>query len=455
MTYLEAVALIQSIEDKYDVMSIRYKGVSVWPHLRLYLLDGISRQSEIKASGSIMKLVLRSLFSYNPFKVLKKHKIWLFVACERRKQVGDKMIHRVSGGISASEDCLMLEKPGLNVMHYCSNKIDENNIVSESWLLALSHMIEYVIYTKSLNIENEQLLKQILSAYQLTFDYRHYIKALNAKRLSLIWMMKFAPKPKLAIMECPYTSMGYIWAFHQKGVKVLEMQHGVAGRNHNAYNGKSYESMLNPDGLCVFGEEEYHYFTNEEPQYTPKVYMTGLYILEIADAFFKDDVFSAYRSKYDKVIVCSGQPGLEEELGLFVNVIAAENKNLMFVYIPRNNNTEICFTESNIEFIRNVNIYQYLKWADVHVTISSTTCLEAQYFHTPTIFYNYDNISSSYYGNLLKEENGVAYILRPDDFSTVLKSLYLRTFNYQEVFAHNHLGRIKDAINDMMNDNKE
>lgn len=455
MTYLEAVALIQSIEDKYDVMSIRYKGISVWPHLRLYLLDGISRQSEIKASVSIIKLVLKSLFSYNPFQVFKKHKIWLFVACDRRKQIGDKMIHRVSGGISASEDCLMIEKPGLNVRHYCSKEIVENNIVSESWLLALSHMIGFVLSFKTPNIENEQLLKQILSAHQLIFDYYHYVNALNAKRLSLLWMMKFAPKPKLAIMECPYTSMGYIWAFHQKGVKVLEMQHGVAGRNHNAYNGKSYEFMLNPDGLCVFGEEEYHYFTEEETQYTPNVYMTGLYILEIADSFFRDDVFSAYRNEYDKVIVCSGQPGLEEELGSFVNAIAAVNKNLMFVYVPRNNNTELCFTESNIEFVRKVNIYQYLKWADIHITISSTTCLEAQFFHKPTVFYNYKNFSSSYYGSFLKEEHGVAYICRPDDFSTVLKSLYLGTFKYKEVFAHNHLCRIKEAINDMTIDSKQ
>ena len=39
MTYLEAVALLHDIESKYDVMSIKYKGVSVWSFLRLRLLD--------------------------------------------------------------------------------------------------------------------------------------------------------------------------------------------------------------------------------------------------------------------------------------------------------------------------------------------------------------------------------------------------------------------------------
>lgn len=455
MTYLEAVALIKSIEGKYDVMSIRYKGVSVWPHLRLYLLDGISRHSEIKASGSIMKVVIKSLFSFNPFQMFKRHKIWLFTACERRKRIGDKMIHRVSGGITASEDCLMIEKPGLEKNHYRRNEIEEKSIVSESWLLVLSHILEVLLKFRTPIIENEQVLKQILSDHQLTFDYRHYINALNAKRLSLLWTMKLTPKPQLAIMECPYTAMGYMWAFHQKGVKVLEMQHGVAGRNHNAYNGKAYDSVLNPDGLCVYGVEEYSYFTDEEPQYAPKVYMTGLYMLEKADAYFECDVFIAYRSKYDKVIVCSGQPGLEEQLASFVNAIAANNKNLLFVYIPRNNNTELRFTESNIEFVRNVNIYQYLKWTDFHITISSTTCLEAQYFHKPTIFYNYNNISSSYYGSILQEENGAAYISMPDDFSNALKHVQLETFKFIEVFAHNHLYNIKTAINDLIINNKQ
>lgn len=447
MTYLEAVELIRQIEDKYDVMSVKYKGISVWPHLRLYLLDGVSGQTEIKGTGPIIKVVFRSLFAYNPFSIFKHHTIWLFTGCERRKRIDGKMIHRISGGFSASNcDYLMIEKTNVTIGHYKREEIEEKNIISEAWLLVLFHLIQVITRPFNQTIENEGVLKTILNDYKLRFDYGHYVRSLNAKRLSLLCLIKLTKRPKLAVIECPYNSMGYVWAFHQKGVKVLEMQHGVAGRSHNAYNAKAYEPILNPDGICVFGSAEFTYFTEEEPQYTPKVYMTGLYMLEKADEYFKQDVFGDYRNKYDKVVVCSGQNGCEDKLSLFINETAADNSNLMFIYIPRSSNADISFTEENVVIVRDVNIYQYLKWADIHITISSTTCLEAQYFETPTIFYDFNKMASTYYSNLLKAENGAIYISESKEFSNALSFLKQNNFTYLEVFAHKHIDKIKTVI---------
>ena len=451
MTYLEAVKLIKDIENKYDVMSIRFKGVSVWPFLRLYILDGISGQTEVKASRSIIKVVLRSLFAYNPFMIFKRHDVWLFTGCERRKRIGDKMIHRISGGISTSvEGCLMIEKPDLLKGHYKCHSIEEREIVSESWLLVLFHFLERVLRVTRPSLENEGVIQQVLNDYNLTFDYLHYVRMLNAKRLSLLFFLKIAPKPKLIMMECPYDSMGYVWASHQKGVKFLELQHGVAGRSHNAYNANFYERMMQPDGLCVFGSEEYKYFTVEEPQYAPKIYMTGLYMLERADAYFKNDVFCNERRKYDKIIVVSGQSGYEQQLALFIDKVADKNRDFLFVYIPRTADTALSFVSNNVKVERNVNIYEYLKWADVHVTISSTTCLEAQYFNTPTIFYDYDERASTYYGQLLKEENGALYVVDEKGFDSASAIVQSREFEYKEVFVHGHEGRMLKVISEQL-----
>lgn len=451
MTYLEAVELLHQIEEKYDVMSIRYKGISVWPHLRLYLLDQISVKTELKASCSIIKIVLKSLFAYNPLKLFRQHDLWIFTGCERRKQIGDKMIHRISGGITTCyDDYLMLEKPDLHIGHYSQKEIEEKNIVSEAWLLVLFHLIQVALRPFRLKIENEGVIQRVLLDNHLNFDYRHYIRSLNAKRLSLLWIFHLSKKPKLAIMECPYDSMGYLWAFHQKGVKILEMQHGVAGRSHNAYNSKIYESRMNPDGICVFGNEEYNYFTKEVPQYSPNVFMTGLYMLEKADLYFNEDIFADYRLKYNKIIVCSGQNGFEDALSSFANKIAVEHPDLLFMYIPRQSNTEIQPNVDNIVVVRDVNIYQYLKWADIHVTISSTTCLEAQYYQTPTIFYDYEKRASTYYGELLKNENGAFYVSTLEGFAKALLSLSQSSVKYQEVFVHDHIKRITTAINNML-----
>ena len=451
MTYLEAVELLKSIEEKYDVMSIRYKGMSVWPYLRLYLLDQISVKKEHMLSGSIVKVVIKSLFCYNPLKMFKRHDLWLFTGCERRKQIGDKMIHRISGGISASsDDCLMIEKPDFKKGHYGYELIEEKDIVSESWLLVLFHLFQMALRTFSMKIENEAVIQQVLADNNLTFDYRHYVRALNAKRLSLLCFLNITRKPKLAVMECPYDVMGYMWAFHQKGVKVVELQHGVAGASHDAYNAKAYEPRMNPDGICVFGSEEYKYFTEVEPQYAPKVYMTGLYMLEKADEYFGEDIFGDYRSKYDEVIVCSGQKEYEQVLSGFVDELSKAHPRMMFVYIPRLSDTELHFEAKNVTVARDVNIYQYLKWADVHITISSTTCLEAQYFHKPTIFYDNNKMATTYYGNLLKEENGAVYVSEAKDFNEAMVSLKQKDIKYLEVFAHNHIKKVMAAIKEMM-----
>ena len=101
MQTLEGVKLIKEIEQKFDVMSIKWRGVSVWPFLRLYLKESITTQRENKASSSNIKLVLKCLFSYNPIRALKRHVVWAFTACDRRKLIGEKKVHRISGALAA------------------------------------------------------------------------------------------------------------------------------------------------------------------------------------------------------------------------------------------------------------------------------------------------------------------------------------------------------------------
>lgn len=451
MKYLEGVELIKTIEKEYNVMSIHYKGVCAWSYLRLYLLDRITANREFKATKSVISLVLRCLFSYNPFQIFSKYDIWLFTGCERRKRVGDKMVQRVSGGISNIVDnCLMIEKPNKEFGHFKRIEIEEKHIVSESWLLMILHIIEVLSRPFTPKIENEDIIVQILKEKGISFDYKHYLRLLNAQRLAMKLMLSISHKPKCVFMESPYDSMGYMWAFHQAGVRVIEMQHGVLNSNHNAYNAIDYERKMNPDCICVFGEEEFKYFTTEKPQYASKVETTGLFMLEKADDFFKTDLFIEERKKYTYVIVVAGEANFEKKLGDFVDEIAKRRKDLLFIYIPRYSNEKPSVCSDNIRIVTDVNIYEYLKWADVHMTISSTTCLEAHYFHTPTIFVNFNNLSKEYYWNRLQEINGARYIENADQFDMALTGLLNQDTIWKELFAHNHTAKIKRVIKETL-----
>ena len=451
MNYLDGVKQIKQIEEEYDVMSIRYKDISAWSFLRLHILDKITDNREFKPSGSIILLVLKSLFSYNIFQIFKRFDFWVFTNCERRKCIGDKMVQRVSGVFSDQRfDYLMIEKPSVSKGHYKRSEIKERNIISEAWLLLISRLLMFVSKPFPIKIENEDIIKAIIKDKGIDFDYRHYLKLLNAQRLAVRFMITITKKPKMIFMESPYDTMGYMWAFHQAGVRILVLQHGVLNNNHYAYNALSYEKEMNPDCLCVFGEEEYNYFKIQKPQYAPMVKMTGLYMLELADSFFNVDPFVGYRKKYDLIIVVAGQPNVEHELSLFVDEIALSRKDVLFIYIPRSNDANISFKAENVVLKYDVNIYEYLKWADVHMTISSTSCLEAHYYHTPTIFWNYYNVSCEYYGHILCEENGAMYIEYPQQFNSALTTLLNMQIKWKELFAHHHAERINQLINETL-----
>ena len=451
MQTLEGVKLIKDIEQKFDVMSIKYKGVSVWPFLRIYLKESVTTKRENRASASNIGLVLKSLFVYNPLSIFKRHQVWVFTASDRRKCIGGKMVHRISGGITAcSYRTLMIEKPVKGTGHYKRSAIEEEDIISESWLLMTFHALEVFARMAKPRLQNEDVLRRILGEYDLQFNYLRYVRILNAQRLAMRLLLKIASRPKLVTMECPYDSMGYLWAFHEKGIKVVEMQHGSLNGNHIAYNGKAYEPKMNPDCICVFGEEEYNYFTREEQQYAPEVRMTGLYMLEMADNYFKEDIFIEDRRAYQSVVVVSGQPVYEELLSHFIDQIAAEYNSLLFVYIPRRATENIKFQSKNARLVTNVNIYEYLKWADIHMTISSSTCLEAQYFHTPTIFYNYNHISENYLNGILKEENGAFFVTSAAEFGLAYKKICNTAFMFRELFAYGNKERIKHLISDYL-----
>ncbi len=450
MKGVEGVKLIKEIEQNYDVMSIKFRGVSVWPFLRLYFKDSVSSQRETKASPSVVGLVFRCLFAYNPFRAFKRHDIWSFTACERRKQLGEKMIHRISGAFASENlNCLMIEKPLKGVGHYSLEKIEEKDIISESWLLMAFHAMEVLSRVRQPKLDNEQLLIRILNEHSIMFNYKRYVRILNSQRLALKILVRLTSKPKVAMMECPYDTMGYMWAFHELGVKVVEMQHGTLNGKHFSYNAKDYEPILNPDCICVFGKTEYSYLTEKKPQYAPEVRMTGLFMLELADKFFINDIFAEERKVFNAIIVVSGQPYWEEPLAQFVDSAAVEHENLLFVYIPRRFRDDLSFSSPNVRLVNGVNIYEYLKWSDIHVTITSTTCLEAQYFRTPTIFYNFENHSRNYFNNDLSEENGFEFVDNPQEFDEAYNRIINnRKMEFGEFFVHNHVKRLLDVVNE-------
>lgn len=446
MKYLDAVRQIKAIEKKYDVMSIRYKGVSVWPYYRIYLFDLLTSQRAAGYTSSALKVLLSSLFHYNPFRFFKRYDIWNYSSSTTRKKIGKLYEHHVSGGLQKSPyKVLTIEVQSPGVKKIKNSDIPEKNIVSGSWPLALTAFIEICMRPFCQRLDGENVLRVVIHELNINFDYKKRLRWLIAQKWSADFFLAIGRKPQLMIIECYYTQMGRIWSAHNHKIPVVELQHGVLNANHYAYNPTYHSEQLYPDEICVYGEEEYKYFSETNKSFVNKVSMTGLYMLDRSTDFFISDIFEDLRKQYKKICVVAGQPGCEELLSSFIDKLANILPDTFFIYKPRHS-LILPFKSPNVELKVDVNIYEYLKWCDYHVTISSTTAIEAHYYRKPIIFYNLGGVAKEYYGRILSSENGAFYIQSENEFLNVLSELDNNVYHYRELFAHDSEKRMREVI---------
>ena len=446
MDYLEAVKLFKKIEKDYDVMSIRYKGLSVWPYYRIYLFDSLTSNSAVSHDSSAFKLLLTSLFRYNPLRFFKRYRVWNYSSSTTRKKIGDKYEHHVSGYLHKSRFPVLtveFQSPGIRTVK--NSDIPEQNIVSGSWTLAIAAFLEILSRPFGFRLEGATLLDEIIKNLGIAFNYKRRLGWLLAQKRTADFFFAIGHRPELVIVECYYTQMGRIWSAHNHGIPVVELQHGVLNRNHYAYNPTYHSELLYPDEICVYGEEEFKYFSEEEKQFADRVTMTGLYLLDRTVSFFSEDIFKEERKQYKSIIVVAGQRGGEEKLSTFIDELAVSLPNLFFVYIPRHV-IDLHFNSPNVQLKVGVNIYEYLKWCDVHMTISSTTGLEAHYYRKPVVFCDFNDVANEYYGNIINEVNGAFYIHTKEEFISLLPHLKVESYIYRELFAHDSEKRMEEVL---------
>lgn len=437
MKLVEATNYVNALEKEHNLICVKYQNVSIWPFIRTYYIDSLSKKTEVKSSPSSIICILKSLFFYNPLSVFKKYDAWLFCSSSNRKKVGTEYIQPAFGVFSKLlSSSLMFEHPDVHGINYSKSVIPEKGIVSNAWNLMFVHVIMILLKLKKIHINNQDALDEVIINGPIKFEYSHYARLLLAQKITTDILLYFTRRPKVVFMECPYTQMGYVWAFHNHHIPVVELQHGVLNANHYAYNSNYYGEILAPDEICVYGEKEYYYLTKIQTNYSKVVSMTGLYMLECAEKSFNKDIFEEYRNRYESVIVVAGQPSIEKMLSSFIDSVASLLKDVLFVYIPRRFEKDIIFKSTNVVYKYGVNIYEYLKWCDIHSTVTSTTCLEAHFFYKPTIFYSNGTPAKEYYSNIIKEVNGGFYIYNEKEFVEAYEKIKGKKFTFKELFAH-------------------
>ena len=245
---------------------------------------------------------------------------------------------------------------------------------------------------------------KIMEDTGLNFNYQALIRTYLAQYRSMRWLLGIKI-PKVACFVYAASSMGFIKALKEKGVPVVEIQHGIINASHTAYNyPKDFGNRLTPDYLFTYGTKEHEIFgKNNHFISSDAVFAVGYYYLdEICKNRPNTDFNSLLYKKYKKIVVCSLQDPFEEYMFPFLEQVALLDTSICYLLIPRNahKSYESFSLEDNLFIVKDLNIYECLQFADFHVTINSSCAIESLFFGVPNILFDYEGWACSYFQNI-------------------------------------------------------
>ena len=222
--------------------------------------------------------------------------------------------------------------------------------------------------------------------------------------------------------------MGYVRALRDRGIKVIELQHGIISKKHHAYNVyKAFDPKFYPNYLLTFGKLERQVF-GPENHYIPQdsvIPVGHFYLDHIKKNGKSSQQVEAYRAEYSKIVAIAAQDALEEPLIDFMKSVCRLSPKDLFVYMPRSKPAtyyERYQFPKNLVFVPELNAYEMISLADFHSTITSTTALEAPALGVQNILIDLAGRSREFLGDILTNKEISRFVETPEEFVEALSN---------------------------------
>jgi hypothetical protein len=417
--------LIKHIESNFNVKSIKYNSLNLWLELRnrIFVLITLGQESTLKVNSNTYKSIVLSAF-YGFFNWFKSYDAWIFSSKINRLLIDDKYHDRLFEYIGNSfEKSLFIEVT--TDKHYKRNKVASKYIVSKSILILIEKCLGLFISVKQIDLIEIDKIKE---EYQINFNPNYTIKKMITQYRVMKFLLRFK-SPKVVFLAPTYTSFGYVKAFKEKGIKVIEVQHGVIVKEHFGYNfHEKFDEHYFPDYLLSFGEQEIEVFKNNYGISSHHIVPVGNYYLDYLNTNLKVDVNLEKTLKcFKKSFVVSLQE-IDKTEALIPNIIlcAKENTDCIFILKPRKLSVSFYKKEyeklDNVLFIDDLNIYQLISQTDFHITVYSTCAIEAPALGKHNILFNLNNLSKSIFGSTLTNKMSTTYVENLKELNFVVRN---------------------------------
>ena len=430
--------IIREIETAYPVETITADGEQVWPYLRVHYAFGhrakaLSEEQErdsyispalVRRLGLGLKLGASTLYGARNW--FRRYDYVALSATNCRRPVDGTyfniFLDPLIDEIGADRVLLMESAPPLPSL-YPIRQVHTRNVVSSHGLLLVPRLAQATVRTP--HIENLSVLRAIQRQYGLRIpDMRLIRRFKTARRLYRRVLRRLRPRGML--LTCYYGREAAIKAAHDLGIEVIEVQHGTIGKEHPAYTVHAdLDKGCFPDHLLVFGRKELETFDNPRFIDPDQVYPVGsFYIGHVRSTFTPDPALSALLRPYKHTVGVTLQVGAERRLLDFISRAAALDTSICYVIIPRLHDAYLrgLSLPRNVMVVTAHNFYQMMMYVDFHSTIYSTCALEAPSLGVQNVLVNIDNLSKTYYGDVLSDSQITRYVETPDEYVEAIRT---------------------------------
>lgn len=387
-------------------------------------------------------LIWKQLISvfYGCWNFFGKYDIWAFTGSAERKQIDGKYYDKLFDfiGNESGKKTLLIELRLFN--YYPYRKIASRRAISKSVFIFVEEFYgRFILRLPKVN--NQEILDALNAEFEDKISEKEVIRKYLAQYKMMLFWLKVMPNPKVVFLSVAYTNFGYIRAFKEKGIEVVEFQHGLITKNHQAYiYKKEMDPIQFPDQLVTVGEAEIEVFSKENSFPPLQIVPVGSFIL---DHYYAKDVKEGF-SRPVKLLFSFQDGIIGDKLAEFLIELIPKLEDHAEVTIQTRRTPAESYKSKYKELenarFSNEDFYTSLLNCDVHVTVYSTTAVEALSLGRQNILINIDNLSVEQLHSKLGKNEFTTVVEDTQSFVKAVKGL--KEVN-KEIIIQSNLNNIK------------
>lgn len=468
--------ILKQIESHYPVEEILVNGEQAWPYLRIryfaaYFTEtaysyGETNYDSQASRGSKPIRILRFMkntilgIRYGFRNWFRKYDYIVLTGSVVGREVGGKYIDPFLDPIinEISPARVLCIETTFPVPPYGTNQVYPRYTVSRSPLIMFTLVIMSLrrMFFRRYKIENKQVIEKIEADFGLNLNTNAVIESFEARRKVFTCLFRIM-RPQAILLTASYgSSQPAVKAAKRLGIKVVEVQHGMIGKEHPGYNfHRDIDRACFPDYLLVFGKQELATFNNSCFIDQANVHPVGSFCIDYFRGNSRpDQQLSKQISGYRRVVGVTLQWISEKRLVSFICEAAKLDSNILYILIPRRPENEAYLTmklPANVVVVGDRNFYELMMYCDFHSTVSSTCALEAPALGVQNILVDIDGSARLYYEKVLSDDRVTRFANTPEEYVDIVKRFTRLDRNiicelHEDFFATNYKENIRNFV---------